>query len=777
MTTLKTRVLYAAAGLALAAAFQASHANACPGTPAQFDPSSLSPAPTQQTADDQTEPGGPSYDSGVAQPSGPAMPVPCGPPPWVTGGAAPSAAGPQYPTTPPTATGAYEPNSNTPAPPPMQYATTPPPAYSATPSAPAPYASTPPPTYSRGPTTPAPTYSRGPTTPAPTYSVGSATPPPTYSTGTTPPPTYSRGPTTTASNYATSPDAAAPPVYYSGPQQYVPSPGVVPPPEMAPPQTPAPTYSYTPPPVYEAPQPVLPTAPYPPAYRTAIAPKLSPWLKVLSPQDEERYARAYAAGDARLYTSADALLAEVDDPVLQGSVLARRYTSKSTYNPRYAELYAWLTSYSDNAEADAIYAAALPKMTGDFGPPPKPDRAKPRSFAASGLKQTQAFAPRPTAPTSQANINAAEQAFYSAQPEQALMIAAPEIGQALDGDARYISGLANFRLRRFGDAAQLLDAAARTRYYAPGEIAAAAYWAGRAHLAAGQTQEALGAFKFAAAQPLTFYGTLAERQLGREPSYRPPVVATLDASNAADLFARYPAAKRAAALAQLGHLNDAEAEIKALQRKVDPSEDVRLLSLAQSLGLASTATRLAEMGGPELAAGLYPDAPYAPKDGFRLNKALLFGIARQESRLNPEAVSVSNARGLMQLLPSTAAWIGKNPQYKASPDLLFDPLINMKLGQDYVEHLFDEVSPDLVRVLAAYNMGPGALKRWLASVGDFNDPLLLIESIPKDETRNYVKRVLANMWLYEARYGQPSPTLEAMAAGKAPYYSGTARIY
>ena len=84
--------------------------------------------------------------------------------------------------------------------------------------------------------------------------------------------------------------------------------------------------------------------------------------------------------------------------------------------------------------------------------------------------------------------------------------------------------------------------------------------------------------------------------------------------------------------------------------------------------------------------------------------------------------------------------------------------------------------PDLTKVVAAYNMGPGALQRWLAAVGGFTDPLLMIESIPKDETRTYVKRVLTNMWLYESRYGMASPTLEAMAAGRAPIYSSAARV-
>jgi len=692
---LKSIFLHAAAGLALVAG--ASEAMACPGEPSPADPSIFAPHQTSSAA--------PGAEGAPIDPSGPAVPQPCAPPTWVTGGALPPVSGPSY-----------EDRALTPT-------------YSVG-GAPQSYA------------TPAPTYSVGGAPQPYSSAPGNAPIPPAQQYSSIPSPTYSFGP------------QAAPPMI---------DPSAIP---DAQPQD-----AYAP-----APQPVIPPAPYPPAFRTAIAPKLPDHLKVLSDKDVERYSRAYAASDARLYASADAMLAQVEDSILQGSVLARRYTTKSaTYNPRYAELYAWLVSYSDNVEADSIYALALPRMTADAGPPPRPEQPKPRRFATAGLPP-QPIALRPNAPQNKARIDSAEEAFYQGQAEQALGLASPELGQALDGDARYISGLAEFRLGHFKEAAQHFEIAARTKYFSQAEIAAAAFWAGRAHLAAGEPGLAIAAFKLSAAQPMTFYGTLAERQLGRDPSYQPQTVGAIDPANAADLFARYPAAKRAAALAQVGHLDDAEAELRALQRRVDPSEDVRLLALAQGLGLASAATRLAEMGGEELAEGLYPDTPYKPADGFRLNKALLFGIARQESRLDPEAVSRSNARGLMQLLPSTAAFIANNPAYKANPDQLFDPQVNMRLGQLYVEHLFDIVGPDLSKVLAAYNMGPGALQRWLTAVGGFNDPLMMIESIPKDETRTYVKRVLTNMWLYESRYGMPSPTLEAMAAGRAPIYSSAARV-
>ena len=77
---------------------------------------------------------------------------------------------------------------------------------------------------------------------------------------------------------------------------------------------------------------------------------------------------------------------------------------------------------------------------------------------------------------------------------------------------------------------------------------------------------------------------------------------------------------------------------------------------------------------------------------------------------------------------------------------------------------------DLLRLIAAYNAGPGNVARWNASMSYRNDPLLFLETIPVHETRAYVQRVLACSWIYASRLGRPAPSLDALAAGRWPRY-------
>ncbi len=172
----------------------------------------------------------------------------------------------------------------------------------------------------------------------------------------------------------------------------------------------------------------------------------------------------------------------------------------------------------------------------------------------------------------------------------------------------------------------------------------------------------------------------------------------------------------------------------------------------------------------------YPVAQWAPKDGYRLDPSLLNAIIRQESYFKPNAKSYSGARGLMQVMPSTAQYIAKIKGYgdQLSMDDLTNPEMSMKLGQDYVEYLFKHrgVDGDMVSMLVAYNAGPGNLLKWRGRIrGQENDPLLLIEMLPVEETRDYVEKVMANYWIYRMRDGQNSPSLASLAQGRYHKYA------
>jgi soluble lytic murein transglycosylase len=201
-----------------------------------------------------------------------------------------------------------------------------------------------------------------------------------------------------------------------------------------------------------------------------------------------------------------------------------------------------------------------------------------------------------------------------------------------------------------------------------------------------------------------------------------------------------------------------------------------VLAIAQRANLAQLAIRLgprvSEKDGRRHDAALYPIPSWRPAEGFTVDRALIYAFMRQESGFRPDANSPAGAKGLMQLMPGTAAYIAEQAGLPGEPDLL-DPAVNLSLGQRYILHLFQQpsVQGDLFRLVAAYNSGPGKVEEWRKR-DDFNgDPLLFIESIPSRETRLFIERVLASYWIYRDRLGQPTPSLDAIAAGEWPTYT------
>jgi soluble lytic murein transglycosylase len=131
-------------------------------------------------------------------------------------------------------------------------------------------------------------------------------------------------------------------------------------------------------------------------------------------------------------------------------------------------------------------------------------------------------------------------------------------------------------------------------------------------------------------------------------------------------------------------------------------------------------------------------------------------IARQETELNQRAISSAGARGLMQLMPATAKKVaGRIGEAYSGDRLLDDWQYNVRLGQSYLAEQITAFSGSYVLAAAAYNAGPNRVDRW---IGEYGDPRLpgadmidWIETIPFEETRNYVQRVIEALWVYRAR--------------------------
>jgi soluble lytic murein transglycosylase len=136
-----------------------------------------------------------------------------------------------------------------------------------------------------------------------------------------------------------------------------------------------------------------------------------------------------------------------------------------------------------------------------------------------------------------------------------------------------------------------------------------------------------------------------------------------------------------------------------------------------------------------------------------LDPYLVAALIRQETEFNPDAKSPVNALGLMQLMPSTGRELARKDGVKlASTRSLLDPAISIRLGTRYMREQLDNWNGDWVRTLAAYNAGPGRLKQWLNTI-PYRDPAEFVESIPIDQTREYVQAVLRNADVYRALYG------------------------
>ena len=202
-----------------------------------------------------------------------------------------------------------------------------------------------------------------------------------------------------------------------------------------------------------------------------------------------------------------------------------------------------------------------------------------------------------------------------------------------------------------------------------------------------------------------------------------------------------------------------------------------ILAFASRTAMPALAVRLDKMmfpngGGFDGAA--YPIPPWQPKKGFRVDRALIYALIRQESGFNPRAKSWAGARGLMQLMPRTASFVARDRRLRwGKRRTLFKPEYNLELGQKYIEILLKEkqINGDLFMLAAAWNGGPGNLSKWRRTTNHMNDPLFFIESIPSRETRIFIERVLTNLWIYRNRLGQPTPSMDAIAAGKWPVYT------
>ncbi len=155
---------------------------------------------------------------------------------------------------------------------------------------------------------------------------------------------------------------------------------------------------------------------------------------------------------------------------------------------------------------------------------------------------------------------------------------------------------------------------------------------------------------------------------------------------------------------------------------------------------------------------------YAEQNG--LDPYLVAAVIRAESKFNKTATSRRDARGLMQILPSTGAWIATTIGLQDfTADMLYEPKVSIMLGTWYLQALLSQFDDNLPAALAAYNAGRTVVQNWLDE-GCWDGSVDSIETIPYGETRDYVTRVLRGHDIYSALYG-PDATLATAAIRRA----------
>lgn len=300
----------------------------------------------------------------------------------------------------------------------------------------------------------------------------------------------------------------------------------------------------------------------------------------------------------------------------------------------------------------------------------------------------------------------------------------------------------------------------------PISLGRGAYWSARAAEAAGTPTEAERWYRRAAAQPTTFYGQLATVALGQKSLTLPPSPAPA-INDVSSFEKRSPV--RAARL--LGEIAEIDLMVIFLGHLVDmskvPAEHAYISMIGLEYGLPTVAVRVAKhaaRSGDVILPAAYPVLPVfvsAAANG-PLDAGLLLGLSRQESELDTRVISRAGARGLMQLMPGTAKLVAKRlgMPYKRAR-LTQDGAYNVRLGADYLATLIQDYKGAHALALAAYNAGPGRVKRWIRENGDPRDPAVdvidWIEMIPFSETRNYVQRVLESAQVYRHVMNQSAP--------------------
>ena len=536
-------------------------------------------------------------------------------------------------------------------------------------------------------------------------------------------------------------------------------------------------------------------------------------LDVLSDADASLYTQIFILqGNEKIDTSIK-LQKQLEDNLLLNEVLYQRYTSK-TYHTKGAEVVDWMNRYYDMPGADRMAKLANIKQVSVR----KPALPSPISGSESiETAQSETWTAKQYSGSVDKKISQFRKAIRSGSTKTARQIledswfkrklTESDYGR-LAGRLSYIyytngeyelakkwgfvssdakseyglwtMGLIYFKEEKYAESQKYFSRILDLQQINNARKTEAAFWAGRAADANGDRSAAKKFWKISAAHPMAFYGALSATMLGDRPEYEFFEQDCTD--DDIDELRGLKYGKMALALLQVGNKERAEQYLKYLITSRASDRTLHAVnSVATAYGLprvsiqASSVIRdrgILEIDDDIIYSAQYPLPDWEPMGGWSIDRALLLAITKQESGFKASAKSGAGANGLMQIMPSTAKRVAKRNNVKMSDIDMSKPEHNMFLGQQYIVDLLSHpnIQNNIIKMLVAYNAGMGTLVKFEKTFKT-SDPLLYIESFPAYETRNYIKRVMSNLWLYRAKLNQPLSSMEDLAGGQWPLYN------
>ena len=558
------------------------------------------------------------------------------------------------------------------------------------------------------------------------------------------------------------------------------------------------------------------------AYESSVAEKYNEIFtkNILSENDLGNYRQAYVFQEQCKWKSANKHILKISDKILMGHILAQRYLHPKCYRSKYLELYYWLKKYNDHPQAKRIYRLAVKRMPKGYKSPSKP--IKPRGIIGDKIvskKSTQYKSSKKLSKNQriekQKLINAVKSRVNRGWPTGAVKIlqqrdvnilldqveldqqkeliakgyflankndlAIKYASEALVNSsmqvpyAAWTAGLASWRLEEYQQAADFFTLFSISLKNDTWHQTSGSFWAGRSYAKLGQYDKINFWLQRASQNPNSFYGMLALEILGIEEKIIWKSKKTLNTSNSKLL--NLPSGKRLQSLIQVGFNDELEKEIVHINSVLNKKIAAESINIAQHFNLAYTQLKIVnklELFGLTMDTNLYYPTPvWEPRGGFNIDKELIYAFMHQESMFNASAKSNQGAVGLMQVLPSTAKFITSSKDVKRNnSNILKIPEINLEVGQEYIEYLLDLeiVSNNLIYLAAAYNGGPGNLKKWKEETNYLDDPLFFMESIPSRETRWFIEKILTKYWIYQNKNQKNMTSLKMLANGRDPLY-------